>query len=248
LLIGCEKSASDDGVQSIGDSGVPGTATLDSDAAPRDPTGAAATLDAQVTSPALDARSPQSSSDASVGDSSATPQGSTRDGAVATTNVPEAGSDASLSGGGSNVVPDAAVDPPKHPTWGNQACNKESPKPGCSDEAVALCICRGPEANGGNEFCCTEKWDYLCADGVEAAPECKFTTTKCCEAHPTDGCEEPTIEQCVCDEVKRQKQEEMSAGRDPAQVHDCCTEGWSDFCAILAEAVCGAACVAPAQP
>lgn len=105
-----------------------------------------------------------------------------------------------------------------------------------------VCICRGPDASGGNEFCCSEQWSYLCVDGLAALPECKFTTNECCEAHPTDGCQDKAVEQCVCAEVNRQKQEETAAGRDPALVHDCCSEGWTDFCAILADEVCGAGC------
>jgi hypothetical protein len=130
-------------------------------------------------------------------------------------------------------------------TWGQQPCDQESVRPGCGDESLALCICRGPDAEGGNEFCCSERWDYLCVDGVTAVPECKFVTSTCCEAHPTDGCNRPEVEQCVCAEVERMKREEIEAGRDPAGVHDCCAEGWTGFCAILADAICNAGCTAP---
>jgi hypothetical protein len=151
----------------------------------------------------------------------------------------DAGSDAS-----SVLSSDAAADAGNTlmPNWGDQPCDKASSKPGCKDKALALCVCRGPAAEGGNNFCCTERWSYLCVDGATSLPECKFVTNKCCEAHPADGCETPQVEQCVCDEVQRMKRVEMEAGRNPASVHDCCHDGWSAFCAILAAGVCGATC------
>jgi hypothetical protein len=144
------------------------------------------------------------------------------------------------------TAPDAAPDarPAYASGWGDQPCSETSSKPGCKDDALALCICRGPEAEGGNASCCSKRWDYLCVDGVASVPECKFTTTKCCEAHPGDGCESPSIQQCVCAEVQRMKQAEVEAGRNPASVHDCCTQGWNAFCTFLADGVCGASCPA----
>jgi hypothetical protein len=126
--------------------------------------------------------------------------------------------------------------------WGDQPCDKASSKPGCKDKALALCICRGPDAEGGNSFCCSERWSYLCVDGALAVNACKFVSNSCCEAHSGDGCETPKIEQCVCDEVQRMKRVEMEAGRNPAAVHDCCHEGWSAFCAILASTTCASTC------
>jgi hypothetical protein len=159
------------------------------------------------------------------------------------TSVVDAAADAASS------APDAASSDAGNSTrpayaagWGDQPCTQASTKPGCHDDALALCICRGPEAEGGNSFCCSERWSYLCVDGVAGLPECKFVTRKFCEAHPTDGCEDPAIEQCVCNEVQRMKQAEVAAGRSPDSVHDCCTQGWSGFCTILADSACNAGC------
>jgi hypothetical protein len=158
------------------------------------------------------------------------------------------GSGGDASGGDASATSDATTDAASSDAsslmsnWGDQACDKASTKPGCQDKALALCICRGPSAEGGNAFCCNERWSYVCVDGALSVSACKFVSNKCCEAHPGDGCETPQIEQCVCNEVQRMKREEADAGRDPATVHDCCREGWSPFCAILATTVCSATC------
>jgi hypothetical protein len=242
VLCGCDKSESDPGAMPAVDAAAVDAGAVSDAAAVSDPS-AAQGRDAgsAVPAQAADASGPMGAAGSAAAvrtDGGASVAVIADAGPSAPPVAPPVSVDNSVVDGGV-----AAAAP--HPGWGAQSCDREGDKPGCGDESVALCICRGPDASGGNEFCCSEKWSYLCVDGVAALPECKFTTKKCCEAHPTDGCDNPTVEQCVCDEVKRQKQEESAAGRDPALVHDCCSEGFNDFCAILADTVCGAGCSPP---
>ena len=214
------------------------------DAAPDTPDAASHPRDAGNTgsSTSTDAGARDAASDASVRDAESADGGANADTGVdpgpvdAAADAPLSPVDAASPDTGSPARPAYAAG------WGDQSCTQASTKPGCHDDALALCICRGPEAEGGNAFCCSERWSYLCVDGVAALPECKFVTRQCCEAHPTDGCENPSIEQCVCAEVQRMKQAEVAAGRSPDSVHDCCTQGWSGFCTILADSVCNAGC------
>jgi len=239
LLCGCDSSKSGPGVAPVSDASFSDAGTASDGAAISDPTAASARDGGagNVSTSSLDAaRDPERPPVVVVGDAGVTP-----DAAMSAS----AASDASQSMSGNTpggAVADAGGSVVTRAGWGDQPCDRESKKPGCNDESLALCICRGPDASGGNEFCCSEQWSYLCVDGLAALPECKFTTNKCCEAHPTDGCADKAVEQCICAEVRRQKQEETAAGRDPALVHDCCSEGWTDFCAILADEVCGAGC------
>lgn len=81
---------------------------------------------------------------------------------------------------------------------GTGDCCVDNNSPGCDDPTIEGCVC----ALDG--FCCDTEWDDLCA-GL-AASDCGACggggsggmDEGCCTAHTTGGCDDPTIESCVC--------------------------------------------------
>jgi hypothetical protein len=50
--------------------------------------------------------------------------------------------------------------------------------------------------------------------GHSSSPDAAATVKGlCCHSHPTPGCEDPALEQCVC-----------------SALPECCTKGWSNAC------------------
>ena len=95
--------------------------------------------------------------------------------------------------------------------------------PGCQDKAIQDCVC------AEDAFCCQSEWDDICASEVESLgcgdciggpPECGDGlcaigetcetcpedcgpcggTGDCCEPQEGPGCEDPTVQACVCEE------------------------------------------------
>jgi hypothetical protein len=73
--------------------------------------------------------------------------------------------------------------------------------PGCADDAVEACVC------ALDDLCCdvSNGWDALCVTEVDlhGCGDCggaQATKGLCCEANGSPGCDDPTIEACVCAE------------------------------------------------
>jgi hypothetical protein len=105
---------------------------------------------------------------------------------------------------------------------------------GCNDPSVEECVCMVP----GNEACCEIQWNEVCVAVIDNPNYCNLgycvgmggtdtggaTKGPCCQANSTPGCDDPTVESCVC-----------------AADATCCSEPWDDFCVVLVEgAACGA--------
>lgn len=103
------------------------------------------------------------------------------------------------------------------------SCCETSEEPFCNDGSVMACVC----AIDGN--CCTGSFDELCVQEAiaECGAQCELPepTSTCCEAAAEPGCLDETVETCVCD-------------IDPT----CCTTGFDQNCANLAQGQCGAVC------
>jgi hypothetical protein len=104
-----------------------------------------------------------------------------------------------------------------------EECCEISSAPGCLQPEVEGCVC------ALDSFCCTEQWDLLCVELVEKAgcgscPGSKNDPVdSCCEAHLGEGCDEPSVSDCVC-----------------AQEPSCCNGDWDESCAQGVEAYgCG---------
>jgi plastocyanin len=118
--------------------------------------------------------------------------------------------------------------------------------PGCEDNNVSSCVC------DQDVWCCDLIWDELCIDtaksecgACEALPEptcgdatcdpgedcttcdsdCGSCTGACCEPHEGKGCDQPTVQSCVCEAAPY-----------------CCEGDWDIICAALAAQDCGADC------
>jgi hypothetical protein len=98
------------------------------------------------------------------------------------------------------------------PPGGNDCC-EVGDLPGCNDPVVESCVC------AADPFCCDpqELWDALCVSQVDSfgCGTCDTPTgdAPCCEGHETAGCDDPSIESCVCAE-------------DPF----CCESQWDALC------------------
>lgn len=115
------------------------------------------------------------------------------------------------------------------------SCCLGQTSPGCNDEIVESCVCA--QAPG----CCSDTWTSSCAslvdelgcglcngsldagedpDGTGAPPP---LGQDCCMGGTEPGCNDPTVESCVCNEIPF-----------------CCDSGWEDVCASAVEALgCG---------
>ena len=91
------------------------------------------------------------------------------------------------------------------------------------DAMVKSCVC------AGDDFCCTVQWDLFCTVQVVrlGCGECPGIggDGDCCAAHGNPGCDDESVEQCVC---------EMD--------FVCCLQPWDDVCVQTASDSCGAAC------
>ncbi len=105
---------------------------------------------------------------------------------------------------------------------GDQPCCDPVNTPGCADPAVEACVC------AIDDFCCTSMWHSGCQD--LAKTECGLvctgggSTLGCCEAMGQPGCNDPTVEACVCD------------------AHPDCCSFWNGDCVYWAQTQCGQAC------
>jgi hypothetical protein len=118
---------------------------------------------------------------------------------------------------------------------GQGDCCEAKQTPGCDEAAVQNCVC------AQDSYCCDVKWDSICAGEVtslgcgscEAGPKCgngkceaaeSCTTCEqdcgpcdqpgdCCHVQQTKGCNDPTIQACVC-----------------AQDSFCCNYSWDQIC------------------
>ncbi|MBX7082019.1 MAG: hypothetical protein K1X88_22625 [Nannocystaceae bacterium] len=94
---------------------------------------------------------------------------------------------------------------------------------GCGDDTIESCVC------AGDDFCCTVQWDLFCTVQVVrlGCGECPGIggDGDCCAAHGNPGCDDESVEQCVC---------EMD--------FVCCLQPWDDVCVQTASDSCGAAC------
>jgi len=103
-------------------------------------------------------------------------------------------------------------------------CCSASSAPGCTDQAVHDCVCATDFA------CCSSGFDDVCV--AQAISECGAQCTlpppasDCCSASSTPGCTVPEVQDCVC-------------AIDPF----CCTAGFDENCAALADSQCGAECL-----
>ncbi|HWB81004.1 MAG TPA: hypothetical protein VG755_38840 [Nannocystaceae bacterium] len=108
---------------------------------------------------------------------------------------------------------------------GGGECCAPQDGPGCGGGAIEDCVC------AFDDFCCTDTWDDLCVQ--EANDSCDAMCdgggggggASCCDAQDTPGCDDMTVQDCVCsfDDF-------------------CCTDSWDDLCVQEAVEDCGAAC------
>lgn len=103
-------------------------------------------------------------------------------------------------------------------------CCSASSAPGCTDQAVHDCVCATDFA------CCASGFDEVCV--AQAISECGAQCTlpppvsDCCSASSAPGCTVPEVQACVC-------------AIDPF----CCSGGFDENCAALADSQCGAECL-----
>ncbi|HTV20273.1 MAG TPA: hypothetical protein VMG12_16425, partial [Polyangiaceae bacterium] len=103
-------------------------------------------------------------------------------------------------------------------------CCSASSAPGCTDQAVHDCVCATDFA------CCSSGFDDVCV--AQAISECGAQCTlpppesDCCSASSAPGCTVPDVQACVC-------------AIDPF----CCSAGFDENCAALADSQCGAECL-----
>ncbi len=123
------------------------------------------------------------------------------------------------------------------PSGGDGAgeCCVANGTPGCNDAGIELCVCMTDAS------CCDEEWTPRCAGMVDelgcgvcgaddtTEPGGDDTTgasgQDCCEGGPEPGCNDPTIETCVC-----------------AELPFCCEQNWDEACAAAADALHCADC------
>ncbi len=132
-------------------------------------------------------------------------------------------------GFGESGRPDGPPPPPGAdgggpPPPGEGRCCEANGTPGCDNKPVEQCVCEA------DEWCCTNEWDAACSalieqlgcghcaagDGGDPPPPPE--DGDCCSEHGTPGCDEPEVEQCVCD-------------IEPF----CCDNQWSAACTAVLE-------------
>jgi hypothetical protein len=78
----------------------------------------------------------------------------------------------------------------------NDCCTTSS-SGGCSDTAVAACVC------GGDPFCCDSEFDALCV--VQSVSRCgqdcddRPPASDCCSASDVPGCADEPVAACICE-------------------------------------------------
>jgi hypothetical protein len=98
---------------------------------------------------------------------------------------------------------------------GDNDCCVSANTPGCDDPEIVACVC------ALDDYCCTHSWDVFCIG--TAILDCgqggctDVPPGNCCVAGPGPGCDDPIVEDAVC-------QQQVS----------CCTVVWDDGCALLA--------------
>lgn len=120
-------------------------------------------------------------------------------------------------------------------------CCEFHSNPGCDNAQIALCVCET------DAYCCETQWDNVCVEEVTSlnCGRCDGTggtggggtggappTGECCEPHDSPGCNDPSINACVCqgDEY-------------------CCDQHWDNLCVQRVEedncGSCGGSAGAP---
>eukprot|EP01095_Lingulamoeba_sp_RSL-Kostka_P011073 TRINITY_DN4131_c0_g1_i1.p1 TRINITY_DN4131_c0_g1~~TRINITY_DN4131_c0_g1_i1.p1 ORF type:complete len:592 (-),score=218.82 TRINITY_DN4131_c0_g1_i1:66-1841(-) len=85
---------------------------------------------------------------------------------------------------------------------------------GCSDGEISDCVCEV------DTYCCSSVWDSVCVDEVSdfgCSSECGgdiYNPSDCCFGHPYPGCDQSSIQQCVCNADSF-----------------CCDSQWDEVCA-----------------
>ena len=104
---------------------------------------------------------------------------------------------------------------------GGGDCCDTANNPGCSDMGVETCVCNQ------DKFCCAEEWDNMCVSQAitDCGLDCGAIDPSCCAPHPSPGCDDMTVQQCVCD-------------FDPF----CCNQEWDGQCVEEAAQDCMAGC------
>jgi hypothetical protein len=93
-------------------------------------------------------------------------------------------------------------------------CCVPHPEPACSGVALLPGFCLA------HAECCLLEWTPTCVSDYDLATgECGLES--CAESHPSPGCDDPVLMECVCTEEGQTQ---------------CCTEVWDAACAELAAA------------
>lgn len=100
---------------------------------------------------------------------------------------------------------------------------------GCSVPSIEACVC------AEDELCCGEEfgWDSACVNIAVTTCDVACPVPVCCDAVKTSGCEDATLEACVCD------LDPFCCGMDKKGVGT-----WDDTCVATATESCSAGCVA----
>lgn len=105
-------------------------------------------------------------------------------------------------------------------------CCEPSNQPGCAEDLeLEACVC------ALDDFCCANEWDGQCVDAAQRACGLQCNVVPggdCCTANGTPGCDEPPVQECVCD-------------LDPY----CCNNEWDGLCVSEAQYACGDECGLP---
>jgi hypothetical protein len=96
-------------------------------------------------------------------------------------------------------------------------CCEGHATPGCEDAGIEECVC------AADPYCCSVRWDDICAGQVESLGCGSCSAPSCCETRGEPGCGDSDVEQCVCD-------------ADPY----CCGTAWDSLCVAEIETLgCG---------
>lgn len=132
----------------------------------------------------------------------------TTDGPHDTTSTGSAGSETDTTPETDTHAPTSGDPPPD----GGACCDGSRGAPGCDDEAITACVC------AQDPFCCEDAWDEICVVSVviHGCGVCEGVGGEgdCCADNGTPGCDDDTIEACVCE-------------ADSV----CCLEAWDETCA-----------------
>lgn len=100
-------------------------------------------------------------------------------------------------------------------------CCEAQEMAGCGDANIEACVC------ATESFCCDVEWDVFCTvqTVLLGCAECPGIGGggDCCAAHGNPGCDDDTVEQCVCNED-----------------YVCCVDPWDDICVGIAMDTCAA--------